>query len=46
MLAAGDTERAGALLEEAAALAREVGDERIVALAINNLGDLALTVGD
>jgi len=27
-------------------LAREVGDTRIAALAINNLGDLALTTGD
>ena len=28
------------------ALARDVGDTRIAALAINNLGDLALTTGD
>ena len=34
------------MLEEAVELAREVGDTRIAALAINNLGDLALTTGD
>jgi non-specific serine/threonine protein kinase len=34
------------LLEEAVPLARSVGDDRITALAVNNLGDLALTVGD
>ena len=39
-------QRAAPLLREAVALAREVGDTRIAALAINNLGDLALTEGD
>ena len=34
------------MLAEAVELAREVGDTRIAALAINNLGDLALTTGD
>ncbi len=46
MLAAGDHARAAEVLEEAVSLAREVGDTRIAALAINNLGDLALTTGD
>ena len=34
------------MLEQAVELAREVGDTRIMALALNNLGDLALTVGE
>ena len=46
MLAGGDHARAGPLLEEAVSLARAVGDQRVAALALNNLGDLALTVGD
>jgi len=45
-LAAGDHARATDVLEEAVPLARDVGDTRIAALAINNLGDLALTTGD
>ena len=46
MNAKGERERASALYTEGADLAREEGDTFVLAMTINNLGDLAMHQGD
>ncbi len=42
----GDLDRAAQLYAETAQLARELGDSRLLSIAVNNLGDVALNRGE